>query len=126
MQAYIGNTRISEETCKLHDMRLGLRHKPARFLAELCHIGIRIKVVLQIDHKKHAENLGFGIKYLPKYDPSLVQKRCNRIKVWYKDTSNRYPDSHEVCHKSGHNGEYHYISVCVLPEGEHTGVCGPH
>ena len=94
MQAYIGNTWILEETCKLHDMRLGLRHKPVRFLDELCHIGLQIKVVLQIDHKRRAENLGFDIKYLPKYDPSLLHQRCNRIKVWYKDTSNRDPDAH--------------------------------
>ena len=69
MQAYIGNTWISEETCKLHDMRLGLRHEPVRFLAELCHIGLWIKVVIQIDHKRRAENSGFDIKYLLKYDP---------------------------------------------------------
>ena len=89
MQAYIGNTWISEETCKLHDMRLGLRHEPVRFLAELCHIGLRIKVVLQIVHKRRSENPGLDINYLPKYDPSLVQKRWNQIKVCYKDTSNR-------------------------------------
>ena len=117
MQAYIVHTWISEETCKLHDMRLELRHDPVRVLTELCHIGLQIKVVLQIDPKRHAEKLGFDIKYLPKYDPSLVQKRCNRIQVWYKDTSNRDPDAHKVCHKSGHNGEYQYITVCVIPRG---------
>ena len=62
MQAYIGNTRISEETWKLHDMRLELHPEPVRFLAELWHIGLRIKVVLQIDHKRRAENSGFDIK----------------------------------------------------------------
>ena len=106
MQASIGNTWISEETWKLHDMHLELRHDTVRVLAELCHIGLRIKVVLQIGHKRRAENLGFDIKYLPKYDASLVQKRWNQIKVWYKDTSNRDPDAHEVLHKSGNNGEY--------------------
>ena len=124
MQAYIGNTWISEEICKLHDMHLGLRHELVRFLDELYHIGNRIKVVLKIDHKRHAEKLGLDIKYLPRYEPSLVQKRCNRIQVWYKDTSNRDPDAHKVCHKFGHNGEYQYISVYVLPEGEHPGVRG--
>ena len=34
-QAYIGNAWIPEETCKLYDMRLVLRHDPVRFLDEL-------------------------------------------------------------------------------------------